>query len=260
MDASFSRTVNNDIYETLGDRWYTAEADPIALLRAQARLHAPWIAETLRACAGGTSRILDLGCGGGLLANRLAREGFPVTGIDLASASLEVAARYDATRSVCYAQCDARALPFEDASFDAVTAMDVLEHVEGPEHVVAEAARVLRPGGLFFFHTFNRNRLSWLVVIKGVEWFVANTPPSLHVIELFIRPSELQAHCARHGLAVVELFGERPVLSRSFFRMLATGRVPADLAFRFTRSTWLGYTGFARRSGPNRPRTRATRG
>jgi 2-polyprenyl-6-hydroxyphenyl methylase/3-demethylubiquinone-9 3-methyltransferase len=246
MVESAPRGVNNEVYSTLGERWYEADDDPIALLRAQARLHVPWIDRLLRqAFERPTRRVLDLGCGGGLVANALARLGHDVVGVDLAEECLAVARLHDSTGRVHYAAADARDLPFAGESFDAVCAMDFLEHVEDPEAVVAESARVLVPGGRFFFHTFNRNPVSWLVVLKGVEWFVRNVPRDLHVFRLFIKPSELEAMCARRQLEVVELFGCVPVLSPALLRMIATGVVPHDLTFRFTRSPTTGYTGMA---------------
>ena len=127
--------------------------------------------------------------------------------------------------------------------------MDFLEHLESPEQAIAEAARVLRPSGLFFFHTFNRNFLAWLVIIKGVEWFVRNTPPRLHVLRLFLKPTEVATMCRAHGLGAVELHGMRPRLGWPFWRMLLTRRVPAKFAFKFARSTRLGFSGCARKGG-----------
>jgi 2-polyprenyl-6-hydroxyphenyl methylase/3-demethylubiquinone-9 3-methyltransferase len=247
--------VNNDVYRSLGERWYEADDDPIALLRALSRLHVPWIAEHLDRAFGRPSRVLDVGCGAGIGANALALRGHDVCGVDLAGPALEVAARHDTTGRVRWIEADARALPFADDAFDAVTAMDFLEHVDAPERVVAECARVLAPGGLFFFHTFDRNLLSWLVVIKGVEWFVRNVPRDMHVLRCFIRPAELRGIFARQGLEERELVGCAPRLSKAFLRMLATGRVPRELAFRFTRRTAAGYSGFAvkKRRGAHAP-------
>ena len=124
--------------------------------------------------------------------------------------------------------------------------MDFLEHVERPAQVVAEAARVLKPGGLFFFHTFNRNWRAWLFGIKGVEWFVKNTPRDLHLYRLFIKPAELRQSCEEAGLRVTSLQGLAPVIaSRAFWKMVATGTVDDDFQFQFTPATWLGYVGFA---------------
>lgn len=192
--------------------------------------------------------MLDVGCGAGFLSNHLAREGFDVTGIDASQASIDVAARHDETRKARYLLGDAMRLPFADASFDVVCAMDFLEHVEEPAAVVAEASRVLKPGGLFFFHTFNRNPLAWLVIIKGVEWFVKNTPRHMHVLRLFIKPRELEGMCAANGLSLQALHGSEPVLSWAFWRMLLTREVPPDFRFRFSKSTLLAYTGYATRS------------
>ena len=246
--TSDTRPVNNAIYDTLGDRWYSADDDPVALLRAESRLRNPWVAARVVKKVGAGARVLDIGCGAGFLANALAREGHEVTGIDASGESLVVGARHDETRTVRYERGDALALPYPTASFDVVCAMDFLEHVEDPAAVVAEASRMLRPGGLFFFHTFNRNPLAWLIVIKGVEWFVKNTPPDMHVLRLFVKPAELRAMCATSGLDVRELRGTAPVvLSRAFWAMLATGSVRSDFRFEFTRFTLLAYTGFAER-------------
>jgi len=180
------------------------------------------------------------------VANDLAAQGFEVTGLDASEAALTVARRHDSTGSVRYEVGNALALPYPDASFDGVCAMDFLEHVGDPARVVAEAARVLRPGGLLFFHTFNRNPLAWLVVVKGVAWFVKNTPEDLHALSGFIKPAELDAMCTAAGLATREVRGFAPaIFSRPFWKMLATGIVPRDFRFEFTPSTLIGYTGYA---------------
>ncbi len=240
--------VNNELYQTLGERWYCAQDDPVALLRAESRLRNPWVARELQdTFHGARCQVLDVGCGAGFLSNYLGERGHEVTGLDASPGALSVASAHDATNSVRYLQGDALHLPFPDASFDVVCAMDFLEHVEDPERAIAEAARVLRPSGMFFFHTFNRNFLSWLVIIKGVEWFVQNTPPHMHVLRLFVRPAEIERFCARHGLGSIEFRGVRPRLGLPFWRMLLTRRVPLDFSFTFTKNTPLGFSGFARK-------------
>jgi 2-polyprenyl-6-hydroxyphenyl methylase/3-demethylubiquinone-9 3-methyltransferase len=237
--------VNNAIYSELGARWYEAHDDPVALLRAESRLRNPWIA----ALIGEPKTVLDIGCGAGFLSNDLARLGHRVIGLDASPEALEVARQWDPTHSVDYRLGDACSLPFEDASIDVACAMDFLEHVEDPKQVIAEAARVLKPKGLFFFHTFNRNWISWLVIIKAVEWLVKNTPRDMHVLRLFLKPTELQAMCESSGMAVMELRGVRPKISSALFEMIVHGHVREDFAFVFSRSLLTGYSGVARKHG-----------
>jgi 2-polyprenyl-6-hydroxyphenyl methylase/3-demethylubiquinone-9 3-methyltransferase len=247
MATSFDRQVNNDIYDQLGERWYQAKDDPVALLRAEARARNPWVVAEIQH-AFPAAKVLDIGCGAGLLANELARQGMEVVGLDASEQSLEIARRYDVTGRVAYQRGDANHLPFADESFDAACALDFLEHVEDPARIVAETARVLRPDGLFFFHTFNRNFIAWLFGIKGVEWFVKNTPRNLHSYRYFIKPSELQMMCERSGLRVVTMRGLEPVVAqRAFWKMVATGIVEDEFRFKFTNSTLLGYTGLAKK-------------
>jgi 2-polyprenyl-6-hydroxyphenyl methylase/3-demethylubiquinone-9 3-methyltransferase len=240
--------INNAWYGDLGARWYAAKDTPIALLRAESRHRNPWIAGQIEQAFGSAScRVLDLGCGGGFLSNYLAERGHRVTGIDTTAENLRVARANDRSRTVIYELGDARALPFARHSFDVVCAMDLLEHVEDPARVIAEASRVLRPGGLFVFHTFNRTWQANLVVIKGVAWFVRNAPKDLHVQRLFVTPEELRTMCQAHRLESIVLQGSRPRFRWPLWRMLLTGKVGDDFAFTTTPSLTLGYTGIARR-------------
>jgi 2-polyprenyl-6-hydroxyphenyl methylase/3-demethylubiquinone-9 3-methyltransferase len=241
-------TIDNAWYADLGARWYDAQDTPIALLRAEARHRNPWIADAIAGHFGvARCRVLDVGCGAGLLANALAARGHDVCGLDGTPENLAIARSRDTTRSVAYLIGDAYRLPYADGTFEVACALDLLEHVEDPRRVVAEVARVLAPNGLFFFHTFNRTWLADLIVIKGVAWFVSNTPANLHVKRLFIKPGELEQMCEAHGLEFVDVRGSRPRFSWPLWRMVLTGKVGDDFAFDFTRSLRIGYTGYARK-------------
>jgi 2-polyprenyl-6-hydroxyphenyl methylase/3-demethylubiquinone-9 3-methyltransferase len=264
--------INNDIYNQLGERWYTAKDDPVALLRAESKCRNPWVIETIQKHLNvqnnlnGLSdpnhlnhqetntrvekaKILDVGCGGGFLSNPLAQAGHQVTGVDVSTESLEVAKRYDTTQSVHYLNADAYQLPFADHEFDIVCAMDFLEHVEDPGKAIQEMGRVLKPGGLFFFHTFNRNPISAFVVIRLVEWLVKNTPPHMHISRLFIKPKELTEYCRRSKMEVVEMRGLQPVIfSLAVLRGLFTGVVEDGFRFKFGKSLITSYCGFSKKT------------
>ncbi len=111
------KKVNNDIYDTYGDRWYTADDDPVALLRAESKTKTPWIIQKItdHAYLSSSTKVLDVGCGAGFLSNELAKVGLQVTGVDLSEESLKVAHLYDETKSVVYQTADAYYLPFPTA-------------------------------------------------------------------------------------------------------------------------------------------------
>ncbi len=243
--------VNNEIYHDLGERWYQASDDPVALLRAEGKTKNPWVISQIKNAypqsASAELSILDVGCGAGFLTNDLGKAGFKVTGVDLSESSLEIAKKYDHSHCVKYLPANAYQLPFSNASFDVVTCMDFLEHVESPKDVVNEISRVLKPGGLFIFHTFNRNWISGFIIIKGVEWFVKNTPPHMHILRLFVKPKELRDYCKAAGMNVKEMVGIAPKVNRAFFKMLRTREVPENFQFEIKGSTLLGYLGVARK-------------
>lgn len=241
-------TINNQFYEDLGEHWFTRFDHPVALLRAENNVRIPWILDEIDTYFKKKISLLDLGCGAGFLTHATAIAGHSATGIDLSSTSLEIARQHDTTRSARYLLANAYSLPFKDASFDVVSAMDILEHLEDPGLLIAEASRVLKPGGLFFFHTFNRNLLSYLLVIKGVEWFIRNTPKNMHVYPLFIKPSELEDLCRIYHLTVQKWIGLKPKILPSLFPILFTRKVPPNFTFSFCKSLATGYCGFAKKS------------
>ncbi len=239
--------VNNDVYHTYGHRWYTAHDDPVALLRAESKTKTPWILEKIKqhGFLNSNTQVLDVGCGAGFLSNELAKNFLKVTGVDISAESISVAKDYDQTKTVKYLTADAYRLPFSDQSFDVITAMDFLEHVEDPASIIKEFSRVLKPNGLFIFHTFNRNILAYLVIIKLVEWLVKNTPKNLHILRLFIKPKELQNYCLQAGLITEDFVGIKPVFSSVPIKNIFSGLVPENLKFELTSNLLLSYMGIS---------------
>ncbi len=240
--------VNNSIYSQLGHKWYEADDDPIALLRAEARFRNPWILKQMisQGMKQGKSKLLDIGCGGGFLSNSLIKKGVQVTGLDISEDAIHIAKHYDTTKKVHYLKGDAYDLPFLENSFDFVCAMDFLEHVDNPEKVIKEASRVLKPGGSFFFYTFNRNFLSWLLIIKGVELILKKTPQNLHVYHLFLKPEEVQNYCNKQHLKIKEFQGVGPkIFHPPFLKFIFKRKVPSNFSFTFKNSLKIGYLGHA---------------
>ncbi len=156
-------------------------------------------------------RALDVGCGGGILADSMARRGADVLGIDLADKALKVAqlhALEAGTRGVKYREISAEALAAEQSgSFDVVTCMEMLEHVPDPASVVQACATLVKPGGWVFFSTINRSFKAFMLAIVGAEYLLNMLPRGTHEYQKLIRPSELAAHCRAAGLVLRQTAG-----------------------------------------------------
>lgn len=169
-------------------------------------------------------RVLDVGCGGGVLSDAMARRGAQVLGIDLASKPLKVAqlhALEAGTRAVEYREVAAEALAAETpATFDSVTCMEMLEHVPDPAAIVRACATLVKPGGWVFFSTLNRNPKSFLFAIVGAEHVLNLLPKGTHEYARFIKPSELARWCRDAGL---ELCATRGMSYNPITRRYALG-------------------------------------
>ena len=182
-------------FSDLAHRWWdpNSEFRPLHQINP---LRLDWI-NTLASIKG--KQVLDVGCGGGILSDAMARAGATVTGIDLAGKSLKVAqlhAMESQTPNVSYREISAEALAAETpAQFDVVTCMEMLEHVPDPASIVKACATLVKPGGWVFFSTLNRNPKSFLFAIIGAEYVLNLLPKGTHEYARFIRPGELAAHC-----------------------------------------------------------------
>ena len=194
-------------FSALAHRWW----DPRSEFRPLHEINPLRLAHIERLAAGlAGKRVLDVGCGGGILAESMAGRGAQVTGIDLAEKPLKVAMlhRIESGQAVDYRLASAEQMAAEaPESFDVVTCMEMLEHVPDPASVVRACARLAKAGGWVFFSTINRNAKSFAFAIVGAEYVLNLLPRGTHEYARFIRPSELAGHCRAAGLEVVDLTG-----------------------------------------------------
>ncbi|MBO9666015.1 MAG: 3-demethylubiquinone-9 3-O-methyltransferase [Bdellovibrio sp.] len=237
-----------EVYEDLAAEWYLSPEGPMALTRVETKAQMPWILAEIRKYIGYKAEILDVGSGAGFFSNEAARAGHKVTGLDISTVSLKVAELMDKTQTVRYVEGDAYKMPFPKESFDVVVAMDLFEHVSDPEKIMMEMSRVLRPGGLLFFHTINKNALSYLIVIKGMRWFLKNTPPEYHTYSLLRTPEQINDWCDECGLIMQQVRGLRPkILQRGFWRLLWNHDIADNMGFVWSRSKMISFSGYAKK-------------
>jgi len=193
-------------FEALASRWWdpNSEFKPLHDINP---LRLNWIDGKTKLAG---KKVIDVGCGGGILAESMARRGALVTGIDMGEAPLSVARLHglESGVSVEYLQSTAEDMAAQRAGhYDAVTCMEMLEHVPDPGAVIAACAQLVKPGGNVFFSTINRNPKSWLFAIVGAEHILRLLPKGTHEYAKFIRPSELGGWCRDARLEVQEITG-----------------------------------------------------
>ncbi|HZY15512.1 MAG TPA: bifunctional 2-polyprenyl-6-hydroxyphenol methylase/3-demethylubiquinol 3-O-methyltransferase UbiG [Ramlibacter sp.] len=195
-------------FSELAHRWWDPDSE-FAPLHQINPLRLQWIDGLVGGLAG--QRVVDIGCGGGILTDSMGRKGAEVLGIDLATKALRVAqlhALEAGTPNVQYREVAAEALAAEQPeSFDVVTCMEMLEHVPRPASVVQACATLVKPGGWVFFSTINRNPKSFLFAIVGAEYVLNLLPRGTHEYLKFIKPSELAAWARSARLDVLQTQG-----------------------------------------------------
>lgn len=256
--------IDNDVYDRLGDGWWD-EDNPLNMLHGSVTPgRFAYFREVLARLGRDPSglRVLDIGCGGGFLAEEFCRLGCRVVGVDPSTVSIQAARRHAAlvALDIEYLVASGEGLPAQDSVFDLAYCCDVLEHVSDLESVIKETARVLKPGGLYFFDTINRTRASKVLAIKVMqEWRLTRIiDTDLHVWDLFIKPDELASVLRRRGMGVGEIAGlgpraGLPVVLWSFVGArrgtLTYGQLSRRLDVGRVKNTQLSYMGFATKAG-----------
>lgn len=205
-------------FSDLAHRWWDLESE-FRPLHEINPLRLGWI-DGISPVTG--QKALDVGCGGGILADAMARKGADVLGIDLAAKALKVAqlhALEAGTQGVKYREISAEALAVEQpGSFDVVSCMEMLEHVPRPASIVQACATLVKPGGWVFFSTLNRSLKSFMFAIVGAEYVLNMLPRGTHEYQKLIRPSELAGYCRAAGLDVRQTRGmEHNPLTRRYW-------------------------------------------
>jgi len=253
--------VDNELYDRFGETWWDDDGN-LALLRtgmnpARFGYMRRVLADEIGIECRGT-RCLDVGCGGGLLAEEFAKLGCQVTGVDPSEPSLQTARAHGQQEGleIRYVAAPAEHLPFDDDTFDFVYCCDVLEHVESVERAVAEAARVLKAGGAYLYDTINRTRRSRLVIIWVLqEWDATRCmEPDVHDWNMFITPRELEATLRRHGLEPRDMVGLAPAanplallrdLRRRRRGVITYAELGRRMKIKESGAVWGSYAGYA---------------
>lgn len=193
-------------FEALASRWWDRESEfkplhDINPLRTNyIDRHAPLAGK----------KVLDVGCGGGILSEAMAQRGADVTGIDMGEAPLNIAKLHalESGVSVKYQQIPVEQLAEEmPASFDIVTCLEMLEHVPDPASIIQACYKLVKPGGMVFFSTINRNPKAYAMAIIGAEYIMRMLPAGTHDYDKFIKPSELTRWCRAADLSVLDMTG-----------------------------------------------------
>jgi 2-polyprenyl-6-hydroxyphenyl methylase/3-demethylubiquinone-9 3-methyltransferase len=195
-----------DKFDELAHRWW----DPLGPQNARHALTPARLGYVAARTTLAGARVLDIGCGGGLLSEALAREGADVTAIDLAPELLKIARLHglESGIQVQYRQISAEGLAAEaPGAYDAITCMEMLEHVPDPASILRACATLLRPGGRLFVSTLNRTPAAFALAIVGAEYIARLLPKGTHQYRDFIRPSELAAWLRGGGLALEDISG-----------------------------------------------------
>ena len=193
-------------FDALASRWWDPDGDFRSLHEINP-LRLDWIRQHVQLSG---ANVVDIGCGGGILAESMAAAEATVTGIDMADAALAVARLhlYESKADVEYRQGTAEELAAEEAgSFDVVTCLEMLEHVPDPAQVIKSCAELVKHGGHVFFSTINRNPKSFAFAIVGAEYVLKLLPAGTHEYEKFIRPSELESWARHAGLTLQDSIG-----------------------------------------------------
>ena len=253
--------VDNEVYNRLGESWWD-EASLLNILHGSITPgRFAYFRDVLTQRVGAEVvglRALDIGCGGGFLAEEFAALGCQVTGVDPSPVSIGVARAHAAGRGlhIDYRVGAGEDLPVPGAAFGLAYCCDVLEHVSDLDRVIAETARAIRPGGLYLFDTINRTRKSKLFAIKAMQqWPLTRlTDVAIHDWDMFITPAELAGTLERHGLVPGEMTGlgarARPLAVLRSFISARRGRITyGELSRRLdvgqVTSTAISYMGFA---------------
>ncbi|MEN1727912.1 MAG: bifunctional 2-polyprenyl-6-hydroxyphenol methylase/3-demethylubiquinol 3-O-methyltransferase UbiG [Pseudomonadota bacterium] len=193
-------------FDALASRWWDPEGD----FRPLHDINGPRADYIAARCQLRGAKLIDIGCGGGLLCEALARRGAEVTGLDAAQRPLSVARlhRLESELEIDYVHSTAEEMADQHAdAFDVVCCLEMLEHVPDPASTIKACADLVRPGGQLFFSTINRTPLAWAGAIVGAEYVLGLLPRGTHRYDRLIRPAELADACRRAGLVVNEIVG-----------------------------------------------------
>lgn len=252
--------IDNGVYDRIGTGWWDEESPLNMLQGSMTPARFEYFSEVLRDHGRSPEglRGLDVGCGGGFMSERFARAGVSVIGVDPSEVSLATARKHAQENSlpIEYRTGYGEHLPVDDEAFDIAFCCDVLEHVDDLDKVLAETARALKPGGLYFFDTINRTWATNLLMIKVMQdWRLTRIfDTAIHNPDMFVTPKELSEALRRNGFVVGDVVGlgprtVNPRVAVDFLRArvgrLGFGEFSRRLRFGKTRSIAAAYMGYA---------------